>query len=291
MHDSHVHLNLKPLSNNLPEVIDNFAMKGGKHILTQSTDLVDISETLSISNRYSNIVDAALGLHPTCFEENTVQKGKPDNIYEFAQDYMKRWGEQFKKNVRHVKAIGETGLDYYQFNLTKTNSQEVKIQLREIQKESLKKQIQLAVEYSLPMSIHARDTQGENNCVNDCLAIIANEGRGLVRGSFHSFTGDISLVEDILALGFHIGFNAIITYKSGENVRDILKIVPPERILFETDGPFLPPQSVRKDKRKKEKFAQPSDIREILEVAADVKGINIERLEDITDENYTNIFS
>ena len=98
-------------------------------------------------------------------------------------------------------------------------------------------------------------------------------------------------VEDILALGFHIGFNAIITYKSGENVRDILKIVPPERILFETDGPFLPPQSVRKDKRKKEKFAQPSDIREILEVAADVKGINIERLEDITDENYTNIFS
>ncbi|MBU1119936.1 TatD family hydrolase, partial [Patescibacteria group bacterium] len=110
-------------------------------------------------------------------------------------------------------------------------------------------------------------------------------------GSFHSYTGDISFIEDILALGFYVGFNAIITYPSGENVREILKDVPLERILFETDGPLLPPQSVRKNKKIKEKFGQPADVREIMEVAAEIKGVSMEKLESITDENYTTLFN
>ena len=91
-------------------------------------------------------------------------------------------------------------------------------------------------------------------------------------------------------LGFYVGFNAIITYKSGETVREILKQVPVERILFETDGPFLPPQSVRKNKNIKEKFAQPSDVREVMEVAAEIKGVPVEELEEVTDENYEKLF-
>lgn len=291
MHDSHVHLNLRPLKNNLPEIIDNFVTKGGKHILTQSTDLNDIAETLSISTQYPRIIDTALGLHPTCFEENMILKGiTKENLYSISTNYISTWEKEFRKNASRAKAIGETGLDYYQFNLTKTNIPEIKDQLKEIQKESLRKQIQLAIEYNLPMSIHARDNVEENDCVRDCLTIIANEGKGLVKGSFHSYTGDISFVEDILALGFYIGFNAIITYKSGENVREILQTVPADRILFETDGPFLPPQSVRKDKKRKEKFAQPSDVREIMEVAINIKDLSMERLEEITDKNYSELF-
>lgn len=290
MHDSHVHLNLNPLSNNLPDVVTKFQNNGGKYILTQSTDLVDIDETLEIASRYPEVIDVALGLHPTCFEEYTLLKGKRNNIYEFSQKYITQWEEKFLKNREKIKAIGETGLDYYQFRLNQTNTQEQIAELREIEKLSFNKQVNLALKYHLPLSIHARDFQGESACVADALRIVAQEGKGLVKGSFHSYTGDISFIEEILDLGFYVGFNGIITYKSGENVREILKVVPVERILFETDGPFLPPQSVRKNSNIKEKFAQPSDVREIMNVAAEIKGVNIEKLEKITDENYQLLF-
>ena len=87
----------------------------------------------------------------------------------------------------------------------------------------------------------------------------------------------------------HVAFHAG-KAKSGENVRDILKEVPLERILFETDGPFLPPQSVRKDKKLKEKYAQPKDIKEIIQTACEVKNITYEKMERVTDENYERLF-
>lgn len=291
MHDSHVHLNLNPLNKNIPEVIDNFISKNGKHILTQSTDLIDIEETLAIAQQYPEIIDVALGLHPTCFEEYTVQKNNSNKIYEYSQKYLQNWEEKFRKNISKVKAIGETGLDYFQFKINQAVEKDLIEELKEVQKLSFSKHIALSLEYNLPLSIHARDIQGYSNSVQDVLRLIANEGKGRVKGSFHSYTGDIKYVEDILSLDFYIGFNAIITYKSGENVREILRQTPLDRILFETDGPFLPPQSVRKDKDIKEKFAQPADVTEIMKVAAEVKNISVEKLESITDDNYEKLFA
>jgi len=291
MHDSHIHLNLEPLNRNISEIVENFVSKGGKHILTQSTDNVDIQETLDIASKYPEIIDVALGLHPTIFEEITVLKGKTKNIYEFCNKYTNDFETQFEKNVSKVKAIGETGLDYFQFNLNQSIQRAQQEELQEIQKMSFRRQITLAKKHNLPLSIHARDIQGRKDTVRDVLTILAEEGKGEVKGSFHSYTGDISFIEDILALGFYVGFNAIVTYPSGENVREILKQVPLERILFETDGPLLPPQSVRKNKKIKEKFGQPADVREIMEVAAEIKGVSMEKLESVTDENYASLFS
>ncbi len=290
MHDSHIHLNLSPLDRNLEEVISNFKKMGGKHILTQTTDNMDIDITFALASKYPDVIDVAMGLHPTIFEEITIQKGIKENIYEYCQKYIQTWEKLFEKNRQNVKAIGETGLDYYQFNIPQNIPKEIIEQLKEIQKISFSKHILLAIKYDLPMSIHARDIQGESQTAEDVLRLIAQEGRGQVRGCFHSYTGDIKYVQDILDLGFYVGFNAIITYKSGENVREILEEVPPERILFETDGPFLPPQSVRKNNHIKEKFGQPSDVREIMEVAAKIKNVSVEQLEEITDENYQKLF-
>ena len=290
MHDSHIHLNLSPLERNLDEIISNFKKMGGKYILSQTTDNVDIDITLALANRYPEIIEVAIGLHPTIFEEITLQKGIKGNIYEISQKYLLEWEKLFEKNKSRIKAVGETGLDYYQFNIPQNIPQETISQLKEIQKISFTKHIELAIKHNLPMSIHARDTQGESESVEDALRLVAQEGKGKLRGSFHSYTGNIKYLQDILDLGFYIGFNAIITYKSGENVREILKQVPLDRILFETDGPFLPPQSVRKNKNIKEKFAQPSDVREIMEVAAEIKNVPVEELERITDENYEMVF-
>ncbi|HOF79044.1 MAG TPA: TatD family hydrolase, partial [Candidatus Dojkabacteria bacterium] len=249
MHDSHIHLNLCPLQENIEQVINDFQKENGKHILTQSTDLLDYKENLDISKRYPDIVQLALGLHPTVFEEYTVQRNIFKDIQKKSLKMIADFEDIFEKNILAISAVGETGLDYYQFNNDQTVDEDIKEELCEIQEMSFTKHIQLALKHNLPMSIHARDMNGSTECLEDVLRIVAQEGRGQLKGSFHSYTGNLDFLTDILDMGFYIGFNGIITYKSGENVRDILKEVPLERILFETDGPFLPPQSVRKDKK------------------------------------------
>lgn len=291
MHDSHIHLALEPLKSNISDVVNSFIKDNGIYILTQGTDLLDFNETLEIGLKYNQTVQVALGLHPTYFEESTIQKGYFKNLYEKSLKHLDEFESLVRTNHKLISAIGETGLDYHQLSLNKTISADIKAQIIEIQKLGFRKQLNLAKEYNLPLSIHARDENGSSRCVQDVIQIVAEEGRGLLRGSFHSYTGNLKSLTDILDLGFHIGFNAIITYKSGEDVREILRNTPTDRILFETDGPFLPPQSVRKNKKIKEKFAQPAHIREILNTAAEIKKIDPKDLEKITDENYQSLFA
>jgi TatD DNase family protein len=292
MHDAHIHLAMEPLKSNISEIMNTFLSKGGKYVLTQGTESTDFEDTITIANNYRENVHLALGLHPTIFEENTVHKGILTNLTKKAEKEILRFQETFSENLdnKSLKAVGETGLDYYQMSLNKEIKDDVKEELIQIQKDSFRKHLQLALENNLSLSIHARDVNSSDKCVKDVLELVAQEGRGLLKGCFHSYTGNIKYVEDILDLGFHIGFNAIITYKSGEDVREVLKKTPVERILFETDGPFLPPQSVRKNKKIKEKFAQPADVKEIMQVAAEVKDIPVDILEKQTDENYERVF-
>lgn len=290
MHDSHIHLALEPLKSNVEEIIQEFVSDNGKYILTQGTDIIDFEDTLKIAKDHGKTIQVALGLHPTFFEEQTINRGVFKNLTEKTQKYLDKFENILSKNIDKISAIGETGLDYYQNTFDKSIDQNLIEEIKEIQKISFKKHIQLAIQHKLPLSIHARDIASSNECVKDTLKIVAEEGRGLLTGSFHSYTGDIAYINNILDLGFNIGFNAIITYKNGENVRDILREVPLERILFETDGPFLPPQSVRKNKKITEKFAKPSHVREIITVAAEIKDVTPKYLEDITDENYKKTF-
>lgn len=294
MHDSHIHLAMEPLKSNISEVLDNFIQEGGKHILTQGTDIVDFNdnfELAELANKlHADSVQVAIGIHPSYFEEITLALGNKENIFEKSQRQIEKYEDIFNKRKKKISAIGECGLDYFQFSLNNTYSEDEKEQLKEVQKIMFRKEIQLAVENSLPISVHSRNMIGSDECINDTIRIIAEEGKGLLKGSFHSYTGNLEQLSKILDLGFHIGFNGIITYKSGENVRKILKRTPLERILFETDGPFLPPQSVRKNKKIKEKFAQPKDIREIMQVVCDVKNIEMRKLEEISDKSYVNLF-
>jgi TatD DNase family protein len=281
---------MEPLKSNLPKIMDTFLEKGGKYILTQSTDLEDIESSLEIGAQYQNTIGVALGLHPTFFQENTIDKGNSNNIYEKSRKLLNNFFTILEKSLPRITAIGETGLDYYQIGLQKDLSPEIKREIKDIQKESFRKHIQIAVKNNLPLSIHARDINGSNECVEDVIRIVAKEGKGLPRGCFHSYTGDIKYLQSILDLGFCVGFNAIITYKSGEDVRKILKETPIDRILFETDGPFLPPQSVRRNKKIKNKYAQPGDVKEVIEVAAGVKNLLPEELEREADNNYERVF-
>lgn len=293
MHDSHIHLAFKPLNSNWKRDVQDFLDLGGKKILTQGTDVLDFTETLELQekiNKYfeQDIVDSALGIHPTVFQEKFFEK-ETEEIFECSKKFIERFQERFKQEISKLTAVGETGLDYFQMYNSKLKEESIDT-LKNIQKESFKIHVRLAREYNLPLSIHARELDNHNDCVQDVLEILAQEGRGLVRGSFHSYTGDINKLKDILDIGFSVGFNAIITYPGGENVRDILKETPLDRILFETDGPFLPTQSIRKDKKALIKYGRSAQIKEIIKIAADIKNISVKELEEISDQNYERIF-
>lgn len=291
MHDSHVHLTREPLISNLSEIIHSFQDKGGTYILSQSTQSDDFDTNLQLTTLYPAVIQAAIGLHPTIFEDiSTKNTYEQKDIFINGEREIKLFEEYVQKHNNKIKAIGECGLDYYQFSLNESYSKETKEELKEIQKISFRKHLQLALKFNLPLSIHARDVADSDECVRDVIRLVCEEGKGALCGVFHSYTGNMSYLEEILDLGFYIGFNGIITYKSGENVRDILKQTPFDRILFETDGPFLPPQSVRKNGHIKEKFAQPADIKEIIETASQVKNITYEYLEKSSDANYSLLF-
>ena len=252
MHDSHIHLALKPLNENWKRDTQDFLDLGGKKILTQGTDILDFQDTFDLAEKINNefdknIIDIAIGIHPTVFQEKFIKQDS-DKICESSKKFLKRYQEIFEKEKSKLTAIGETGLDYFEMYNSNLDEKVIEL-LKEIQKESFRVHVQLARENNLPLSIHARELEGETNCINDTLRILAEEGRGLVSGVFHSYTGSRDKLNDILDIGFNVGFNAILTYPSGENVREILKQTPLENIFFETDGPFLAVQSVRRNKK------------------------------------------
>lgn len=294
MHDSHIHLALKPLNENWQRDTEDFLNLGGGKILTQGTDILDFSETFELAQKINNrfedeIVDTAIGIHPTVFQENFLNKDL-NSTYSSSKKFIQRFQDVFEKEKSKITAVGETGLDYFEmFNSDLTEEQTNAF--KEVQKESFRVHIRLAKENSLPLNIHARELEGKIDCVTDVLEILAEEGKGLVTGVFHSYTGEEEKLRDILDMGFGVGFNAIITYPSGESVREILKKTPLENILFETDGPFLPTQSVRRDKKAIIRYGRSAQIREIMTVAAEIKGVSMEKLEKVTDENYQKIFN
>ncbi len=289
MHDSHIHMALSPLKENYLSDIQEFVETGGKKILVQSTESSDIQDTLDIvkhiNTSFPNIADLALGLHPTIFTEAYERNS---DIYMYGKKQLDFLKEIFEKNKKNVKAIGECGLDYFDIS-TFLNISE-KEEIKEAQKISFRSQCKIAKENNLPLSIHSRDISESKECTKDVLEILASEGKGILKGAFHSYTGSIEMVDDILDMGFYIGFNAIITYPSGDDVREILKKTPIEKILFETDGPFLPTQSIRKNKKESKKYGRPVLIKEIIEMAAAIKHVSPESLEKQTDINYLTLF-
>ena len=296
MHDSHIHISLSPLKENIQTDIQEFLELNGKNILAQTTQYSDYQDTIDMVKQlnitYGNVVALALGIHPSRFEEGLAQNELEGmDIFKYGQKQFDIFKEIFERNIKDVTAIGECGLDYFSMYEYNQFTQKQIEDIKEVQRRVFKKLCTLAIKYNLPMSIHSREKEGERECVKDTLSIIAKEGKGTIRGSFHSYTGDKKVLKDILDMGMYVGFNAIITYPSGESVRELLKEVPLDRILFETDGPFLPTQNVRKNKKAEKKYGRPVMIKEIIQKAAEIKGVSYEKMEEITDQNFTTLFS
>lgn len=284
MTDSHVHLTIQPLSDYTLSHLKTFKDLGGKHLLNVAFTPETLNEVIHIQNEFEdsfpNMIHSTSGIHPEYLIE---KKESIKQLTELLTNHT-------KTHLKKIKAIGECGLDYYHLQFQGDLTPQKKLEMKEEQKQLFRHHIELAKEYSLPLTIHTRDEKDNTECTQDALRLVSIMGNGNVRGCFHSYTGSQEHLEQILSLGFYIGFNGIVTYPKAENVRELLQLTPLSQILLETDAPLLPPQNVRNGKNGNIKYGSPKDIYEIAQTVAKVKNVTVEKIIDITTENYTNLF-
>lgn len=251
--DSHCHLNMLNLdayNGDLAKLIEAAKSAGVEHILCVGVDLAAAQAVIDIAEKFKNVV-ASVGLHPSdkVPQEPTVK--------------------DFVKLAQHPKvvAIGETGLDYY---YNKTGWDEMG--------ERFRRQIRAAIELNKPLIIHSRSAQ------EDTIRILTEENARQVGGVMHCFTESWEMAQQAMDLGFYISFSGIVTFKNAKNVAAVAEKVPLERLLIETDAPYLTPEPNRG------KPNEPKYLPLVVARIAQLKQVPIELVAKHTTENYLTLF-
>ena len=246
--DSHAHLDSLE---ELPEVLRRAADAGVDRIVAISSSLSSSLKTAQIARANENIY-AAVGVHP-----HNAESADQEVLREI----------EALLDEQKVVAVGETGLDYFYMNSDK-----------DAQIRSLIEHINLGREHELPIVIHVRDAD------EDLKAVLKREDVSSSRGVIHCFTGDYESAKHYLDLGFYISFSGIATFKKSEEIREAAKKIPEDRILVETDSPYLAPVPHRG------KPNEPAYLRHVAETIAQVRGVAIEEIARITRANAEKLF-
>ncbi len=258
--DIHSHLNLSPLLDDMEAVISHMREKGIGTI-TVGTDFEMSKKAIEISEKYPDIaVGATVGLHPNDNEEE---------IFDL---------EKYRELAKHPKvlAIGETGLDY--FRMETGDGMEEK---KEKQKELFKQHIELAVEFHKPLMIHARPSKGTMDAYEDVLDVL--ESYADLRANFHFFVGDISIAQRIVKNDWTVSFDGPITF--ARDYDEVIKFLPLESIMAETDAPFAAPVPYRG------KTCEPWMVEEVIKKIAEIKGIELETVQRQLVMNAQKVFN
>jgi TatD DNase family protein len=281
MIDCHAHLHHRLLDEKLEDIMTRFKQAGGDYILNSAIDLKSSCKVLAQARQYEEIVPT-VAVHP-----ETLIPGADIYISSANGKWIKNNLEELDKildKYQSVAAIGECGLDYYwvkRENIPERNK------IFELQRDLFAGHIEPSKQYNLPLVIHCRDERGDKQCEAEILELLVKKGNSCINGVFHSYTGSLSYLKDILALGFYVSFNGIVTYKNADNVRELLDEVPLDRLLLETDSPFLVPYRSRSAGVK---TGDPAFVKEVGSYVADFKGINEKRLWNQVRSNFENLF-
>lgn len=250
--DSHCHLNHEDLYKGLNGVIERAKIAGVTRFLVVGYDKQSSLLAVDLANRF-DFVYAAIGYHPT-------------EIYGLSEeDFL-----DVMSLLKHPKvvALGEIGLDYYWIKDEKE---------RELQKEYFIRQIDIANENDLPISIHNRDA------INDCLQIL-KEHPVKMGGVMHCYSGSVESMHEFLKCGMYISFGGPVTFKNAKTPKEVATIVPLDKLLVETDSPYLAPHPFRGTQN------EPAKIRLVVEEIARLRNMKFEEIEDATFENASKLF-
>jgi len=249
--DSHAHLGMPQYDRDRYEVIRRAMDAEVDLIFTVGTDIRDCRKAVEIA-RGNERVFAIIGIHP--HNAKDVDKGTFADLKALSQDGK-------------VKAIGEIGLDFFR-NLSP----------KDVQMARFRQQIDLAKELGLPIVVHARDAQKE------VLTILREEEAGEIGGVFHCFSGDYDMARSFMDMGFSLSIPGTITFKNSSELREVIKRIPLDRILVETDCPFLTPMPFRGKRN------EPAYVKITALKLAEVKGLSFDEVARITSKNAKRVF-
>lgn len=252
--DSHCHLNqlnYKNIHKNISDVLNKAKQKGIKLFLSISTDLLDYEDMIQ-SIGYRNDVVFSCGIHPV--NAYSVENFNFNKLIDLSSN-------------RYVVAIGETGLDYYHC-----------IDKKNIQKAVFRKHITVAKNINKPLIIHSR------NAIEDTIIMLREEKAEICGGVLHCFNENKAIARILLNMNFFISFSGMITFNSFSWFKEVIQYIPLDRILLETDSPYLAPVPYRG------KENQPAYLYEIAKYVAQIKNITIDHLSCITTSNFRKLF-
>jgi TatD DNase family protein len=261
--DSHCHLTFPELAAALPEIRQAMAQAQVDRALCICTTLEEFEAVHALAMQYDNFW-ASVGVHPD--NEGVTEPSLDDLVRRSA--------------LPRVIAIGETGLDYYQMDERKGGRTVADM---EWQRKRFRTHIHAARQVGKPLVIHTRAASG------DTIAILKEEGEdgspGAAGGVFHCFTETAEVARAALDLGFSISFSGILTFKSAQDLRDVARFVPTDRLLIETDSPYLAPVPYRG------KTNNPSYVPYIARQLADLRGVPLEQIAAETSANFERLFA
>lgn len=248
--DVHTHINM--LENDSDKVVQSALDGGIERLITIGTELDDLRQIMQLVDKHKPYVYGTLGYHPH----------EADHFCDEARQFI-------KQNLSHdrIVAVGEIGLDYYY------EHSDPKAQIAVFEE-----QMGYAQDFGLPVEIHTRDAE------DDTIAIL-KKFEGHVKGLLHCFTGTQRLADAALDLGFNISISGVVTFKTAQALRDVVKTLPLDRIHLETDAPFLTPVPFRGKKNAPEMMVHTAKL------VAELKGVPLEQLAQQTRENALKLFS
>jgi len=249
--DSHAHIDDSRFDSDRLEIIERARANGVTGMINIGADMASSARSVALAQAHEGIY-AAVGIHPH------------DAKAAVSADYdrMAEWVEREAK----VVAIGEIGLDYY-YDLSP----------REVQQEVFIRHIDLARQLRKPIIIHDRDAHG------DVMNIVKKEAKGII-GVFHCYSGSLEMAKEVLKLGFYVSFAGPVTFAKSTKLKEISAAVPLERLLVETDSPYLTPHPHRGRRN------EPAHVRLVAEEVARLRGLSLEAVAEATTQNVKQLF-
>lgn len=249
--DSHAHYNDRKFDGDRFEILDSMGKNGIGYIVNAADSMESINKILPLCEKY-DFMYAAVGVHPE--EVGTLCEADIDRLREFSKH-------------KKVCAIGEIGLDYHYDDVPK-----------DVQKYWFDRQLTLAEEVNLPVIIHDREAH------EDCLNILKKHDIRRIGGVMHCYSASCEMARDILGIGMYFGFGGTVTFKNAKKVQKAAEVIPLERILLETDCPYLAPEPHRGERNSS------LLMHYVAEKLAEIKGVNVEEVEEVTLQNAKRLY-
>lgn len=251
--DTHAHLAFEPLVDDIDAVLRRSIEASVTCWITVGTNMDENRKSVALAEKYDNLY-AAVGIHP--HEAKDVTREKLTELENLA---------------RHPKvvAVGETGLDFH-YNFSEQSTQ----------RKVFEKHLTLAAKLGLPVIIHSREA------FDDTMKILEQQGGGIEKIVFHCFTGTVDQARAVLDKDWYVSFTGVVTFKSAESVRSAAKVVPLDRLMLETDCPYMTPAPMRK-----QKVNEPALMIHTAKFLADLKNMDLGQLAEATTNTVRNFFN